>query len=843
MSRTTLTPLILAAALMAAPRLCAQSAHWEPPGGSLPVGQVSSLQLVFEDCSPEDTPAPPKVDGLRMDFQGQTSEVSLINGSFSRNVTLTYAILLSKSQEVLIPEFIVKTNKGPLHVPAAHFSASGATVGSTGVALGDAAQARMTALPESVWAGEVFDLKYAIDVAEGYYPSWGRGTFEWDPSPLVAEDWSQPEPFTDHGTPNRTGLSYHTRAIAPNPGRIRLNPTSQLLNLSVGVTGFGFFQQRQYQQFAVPDSPVSIDVRPLPPAPAGFAGAVGDFRIASKVVPRSVRVGEPVTWTIELSGSGNWPEIRGLPSREAPRDFQVIQPKPKRTQPQGKLFEGTLSEDVVLVPTAPGTFELPPLDFVYFDPGSGAYRTISAPGATVTAEPASSVSLNPGQAPAAPGAPQITLSTPTTEAKPPEPPSAGLGDPVPGPATAPPPLRRRTVALGAAAPFALLLLFWGALALRRAADTDPLKPRREARTRLESLITALRAAPSSERPPLLLSWQRESAVLWEIELAAPPATAIGDPAWSTLWSEAERFLYSADSALPADWVARAEEALKAKKLPPFRTARLFLPRNLFPALLLALVASTPCLSSDEPQAAYRSGDFANAEKAWQSQVSADPLDWTARHNLSLALAQQDRWGEAAAEASSAFVLAPDAPAAVRQLVLSCDKAGFVPEPLDALLRQGPVESLARLHSPGAWQRIGIASASLLAAALALLLAAAYGKLRRSWAIPTSAALAGVALLVAVASYVGHGAYGIMADTRAVIVWRAGILRSIPTEADVAQKTTPLAAGSAAIADKAFLGWIRVAFPNGETGWILRKEAVFLWRPQEEPAAPSHRPPG
>ncbi|MGA7723901.1 MAG: BatD family protein, partial [Opitutaceae bacterium] len=432
MSRTTLTPLILAAALMAAPRLCAQSAHWEPPGGSLPVGQVSSLQLVFEDCSPEDTPAPPKVDGLRMDFQGQTSEVSLINGSFSRNVTLTYAILLSKSQEVLIPEFIVKTNKGPLHVPAAHFSASGATVGSTGVALGDAAQARMTALPESVWAGEVFDLKYAIDVAEGYYPSWGRGTFEWDPSPLVAEDWSQPEPFTDHGTPNRTGLSYHTRAIAPNPGRIRLNPTSQLLNLSVGVTGFGFFQQRQYQQFAVPDSPVSIDVRPLPPAPAGFAGAVGDFRIASKVVPRSVRVGEPVTWTIELSGSGNWPEIRGLPSREAPRDFQVIQPKPKRTQPQGKLFEGTLSEDVVLVPTAPGTFELPPLDFVYFDPGSGAYRTISAPGATVTAEPASSVSLNPGQAPAAPGAPQITLSTPTTEAKPPEPPSAGLGDPVPG---------------------------------------------------------------------------------------------------------------------------------------------------------------------------------------------------------------------------------------------------------------------------------------------------------------------------------------------------------------------------------------------------------------------------
>jgi hypothetical protein len=71
-----------------------------------------------------------------------------------------------------------------------------------------------------------------------------------------------------------------------------------------------------------------------------------------------------------------------------------------------------------------------------------------------------------------------------------------------------------------------------------------------------------------------------------------------------------------------------------------------------------------------------------------------------------------------------------------------------------------------------------------------------------------------------------------ADTRAVVVWRAGILRSIPTEADVSQKTTPLPAGSVAIADKAFLGlrWIRIAFPNGETGWIPRGEAVFLWGP-------------
>jgi hypothetical protein len=123
--------------------------------------------------------------------------------------------------------------------------------------------------------------------------------------------------------------------------------------------------------------------------------------------------------------------------------------------------------------------------------------------------------------------------------------------------------------------------------------------------------------------------------------------------------------------------------------------------------------------------------------------------------------------------------------------------------------------------------MGAGASALAAGALALLLA---GRLRRRRGLGKGRGAhraGGSRVLLGAASSRGT-AYGITADTRAVVVWRAGILRSIPTEADVSQKTTPLAAGSAAIADKAFLGWIRVAFPNGETGWIQRGEAVFLW---------------
>jgi hypothetical protein len=63
----------------------------------------------------------------------------------------------------------------------------------------------------------------------------------------------------------------------------------------------------------------------------------------------------------------------------------------------------------------------------------------------------------------------------------------------------------------------------------------------------------------------------------------------------------------------------------------------------------------------------------------------------------------------------------------------------------------------------------------------------------------------------------------------VIVGRTSTLRSIPTEADTSQKTSPLAAGSIALADREFLGWRRLTFENGQTGWVRKDDIVPLWK--------------
>jgi len=820
-----------------------QSVRWDPPGGPLPVGQATALQLVFDDCEPKDTPKPPKVDGLTIEYGGgQSTSMSWTNGTYSHTVSYGFSALLTDSRPVEIPAFDIETSKGRMTVPAARFHPTTATVGGTGESLTSAATSEITATPESVWAGEVFNLDYRIEVGHEYYPDFGHGVFDWKPDPLIAEDWAQPVTFeVTSGASPKTGLAYRTRAIIRAPGLTPIKPIRQAVNLSIGMSGLGFFQQRQYQQFSVTSSAPVIDVRPLPPAPSGFSGAVGQFTLTSKIGPAGTAVGEPITWTLELKGKGNWPDISGLPEREVSKDFQVVQPKARRTNAAGKLFECTLSEDVVLIPTKPGIYDLEPVSLVYFDPKDGSYKTLTAPGATVTV-------TAPATAPAgaqdtAPGSQGLTSPGGGTgpAATPPAPPAGLPRDALPNAGSALQPWSLQGIVLSVLSPFILVLLFWLGLALRRARQTDPSRARREARLRLGALLA--KAGTGAVPTELLVAWQRDAAILWGLSHAAPSAgdlTANGsDAAWQALWAESERAIYGPDLRLPNDWVSRATAALSAKPAPAFAARLWFSPRNLLPwfysvaiVLLAGIAATARADESETGSAAYRRGDFAAAESAWRNVVKDEPANWSARYNLSLALAQQDRWQESAAQASAALVQQPGNEAVRWQFALACGKAGYVPAPLAPFVAPGPIQSIAGFQSPAGWQATLIAAAWAAAAALAALIARGYRRHRAgagSGAVKAALIVLALAFLTAIGASFAWSAYGIAANERAVVSWRDTTLYSIPTEADTSQKTVPLNPGSVALCDKSFLTWTRLSFENGQTGWVRREEVIPLWK--------------
>lgn len=798
----------------------AQTVRWER-GDS---GDPADLQLVFTDCAPDGTPSLPPVTNGTLRFAGQSEQTSIINFSMTRSVILSYRLQVKQAGAAQIPAFRVKTNKGELSVAAY----------DTGtVQPGPEADVRATLAPakDTVWAGEVFPVNYDLDVARRSFSNFG-GPIEWDPSPLLAEDWSD----ATAAQVNRSGeirleIQQKTRAFAKTPGSYTLKPLSRLLNLVTGTVGFGLFQQQRVDQVTSTTNRPELTVKPLPlPAPAGFSGAVGQLKLTSKVVPVTAAVGEPITWTLELTGTANWPDIAGLPSREVSKDFQVISPQAKRTPAEGKLFDNTLSEDVVLVPTKPGTYTLGSVDFVYFDPATGRYQSIKTPATTVTvtaAAPRFNVTPPAGETtstPAAAATPEV--KAPAAAANP-----TGLPrDPIEGRAiTATPFAATASLVWSCLAPLALTLLGWLALAVWHAKRHDPQRARRAARLRLATTLAQLRTAGPAERPRLLLAWQHDVARLWPLDHAAPPATALGDAAWAQLWAEADRTLYGAKSELPPDWVARAEAALAARKVPGFAWWTALKPAHLFPLLCLALlVVLVPSVRAATPMSSFRDGHFDEAEKGWREAVAQAPTDWIARHNLALALAQQERWQEAAAQATAAYVQNPRDVSARWNLALAYSKAGYTPTDLGPLLESNPLPDLARLASPAGWERELIVASLVAALALLGLIVLAYG-IGPAWGRWPVLAVLVLAVLALAAGVAGRSAYGVAASPSAALAWRGGTLYSIPTEADTTQQTTTLPAGAMGTVDKTFLGWIRLSFPNGQTGWVRRDEVVMLWK--------------
>lgn len=811
----------------------AQSVNWEASDS----GDPSELVLVFRDCAPEADPQLPKVDGVTFSLLGTSEQTNIVNFSMSRSVLLSYRARSSRGGSISIPSFTVQTTKGAIRVPA-----------FTSGALRSAADVNITAKLETgtstVWAGEIIPITYALEVPRRSFSQPGSYV-EWTATPLVAEDWSKLELSESlvNGE-SMLSLTCKTRGYAKAPGPVTLNAATQLVNIQAGNVNFGLFQTPRIEQLSVTTNRPSLVVRALPPgAPEGFSGAVGQFKLTSKIVPTTANVGEPVTWTVELSGTGNWPDITGLPQRAVSKDFNVVQPQAKRTPAEGKLFDVTLSEDVVLVPTRAGNYTLGPLNFVYFDPASGTYQTISTPATRVSIAalpaPSASAAIQSSNGTETPKQSPETAPTPRVEVKPPASPTGIPREPLMGSDSAIVPLGKRSLVTWTLAPFAILPVLWAWLAIRRAQQTDPIRARREAKARVAAAVGKLQSFQSTPLTPeaakILLQWQHDTTRLWQISHAAPSSNALEDPAWAALWTEADRALYGVNGQLPADWAARAETALASKNVPGFRAYTALLPRNLLPfvASLVVVAIASSLLAAEEagaidPASAYRKGEFAAAEKAWSSQIAKSPTDPIARYNLSLTLAQEDRWGEAAAHAAAAFVQQPANSAMRWQVALGAEKSGYIPAAVAGFFPAGPIQSLARLAAPGAWQRGLIASAFLLAGALSLLLFALYhpwSRLRVALGLVTL----GVATITGTASLAGLHAYGAMADKDAGIVWRAGVLRSIPTEADTTQKTTSLPAGSIGVAEKDLLGWVRLRFENGQTGWVRKEEVIGIWK--------------
>lgn len=121
---------------------------------------------------------------------------------------------------------------------------------------------------------------------------------------------------------------------------------------------------------------VVINVQPLPAKPAGFSGAVGEFKLASSINATDVKTNDAVTIKLTLSGTGNM-KLIGTPEVKFPQDFEIYDPK---VTDDYKLtnsgLTGTKTFEYLAIPRHAGNFTIPAVEFTYFDLKSNSYKTL-----------------------------------------------------------------------------------------------------------------------------------------------------------------------------------------------------------------------------------------------------------------------------------------------------------------------------------------------------------------------------------------------------------------------------------------------------------------------------------
>ncbi len=189
-----------------------------------------------------------------------------------------------------------------------------------------------------------------------------------------------------NGTIYNTGVIRKLILFPQHTGNITIDPFELecIIRQSRSSGNRGFFDDffDNYQDIRVPrkSKPVTIRVKEFPAnKPASFDGAVGSFRMSATVDKDSLQANDAITLKVNISGNGNL-KLINPPEFDFPADFEVYDPKTNQDlKSTAKGMTGSTTFEYLIIPRHAGDYEIPPVDFSFFDPKAGIYRTRSTP--------------------------------------------------------------------------------------------------------------------------------------------------------------------------------------------------------------------------------------------------------------------------------------------------------------------------------------------------------------------------------------------------------------------------------------------------------------------------------
>ncbi len=143
-------------------------------------------------------------------------------------------------------------------------------------------------------------------------------------------------------------------------------------------------------------APVTINVSDLPEAgkPAGFTGAVGDFKLSADLDHKELTTDEVATLKLTISGSGNL-KLFDAPRISLPNGISTYEPNIFDTiTGRTTTIRGQKVVTYSIAPQKPGDYTIPPLSLAWFDPESGTYKTASTASFNLRVKPGNAVAAD-----------------------------------------------------------------------------------------------------------------------------------------------------------------------------------------------------------------------------------------------------------------------------------------------------------------------------------------------------------------------------------------------------------------------------------------------------------------
>lgn len=184
-------------------------------------------------------------------------------------------------------------------------------------------------------------------------------------------------------------MTWHSVLAAVKPGDFSLSvqaPMSVKINtlssedISIAAKMGAPFLQSLYntikpKELTVNSPALDLKVLPLPTEgrPRDFTGAVGNFQASSDITPAHPAAGDPLTYRLHISGTGNFDRVDSPMLSELDR-WKTYPPKSSFTKRDAVGYKGEKLFEQPLITALTGEQTIPGLGFSYFNPNTRRYE-------------------------------------------------------------------------------------------------------------------------------------------------------------------------------------------------------------------------------------------------------------------------------------------------------------------------------------------------------------------------------------------------------------------------------------------------------------------------------------